>query len=237
MASGTSSVTPLAERDPSVPYYKNPEPHTFNYLLGKDILVHPVMVDIPMNRSDATVVHASFPALDSAAGFATEWVDWFKPHDASSVRAAGTKALIAVPLRSYSVFARRGALLPLQRSAKDDTTIFTWISPRDGEKASADCMEPASMGSGLVGTASLTSVDGGDQVLVATISAHSGSAGFEVVGISEPVSVEVDAGAASKTCVHAYVGHTSTLTVYCLSAEVGVKITAQGVHSTIPSRT
>jgi alpha-glucosidase (family GH31 glycosyl hydrolase) len=214
--SGTSTITPLAER-PDIPLYKVKQPSTYNYLLGPHVLVHPAMADLPVNSTDHTIVDAQFPAE-------ADWLDWWAPHDATKLRKGATEEKIKVPLTSYSVFVRKGAMLPLERSSVDHSVLFTWFGPADGSQVSSDSLEAIELGTGLQGTGSFSS-----GTLSGTISAHSGSAGLVFVGITEPATVDVNAG--GNTCTQKYDNKVSTLTVFCMNVEAGVKVTASGVSS------
>lgn len=231
MAAGVSTITPLAER-PDIPLYRVQQPSTYNYLLGPDILVHPAMADLPfVNSTFATIVDAQFPE-------GNEWLDWWQPHDTSLKRSGGSRALLMVPLTSASVFVRRGAMLPLERSADDHSVIFTWFGPSAGQEVQADKLESVTIGTGMRGTGSLTAADESNpsagSTLFATVSAHLGSgAGIEVVGITEPTSVLVEAGVHTAGCVHRYNERVATLTVFCNSNEVGFKVYAYGVNPTL----
>ena len=69
--------------------------------------------------------------------------------------------------------------------------------------------------------------------LSTTVSGHTGSAGIEIVGITEPVSVQIDAGVHTNGCAERYDGKKATLTVFCNNAEAGFKVSATGVLSTL----
>lgn len=156
IATGTSTITPLAKRDESVPSYRSPQPSTYNYLLGPSILVHPVMNELsPPNHTTANVavVLATFPDID---GKPTEWLDWWHPQDSSKKRSGGDRTVeIVVPFQSYSVFVRRGDMLPLEAASDDDSVVFTWFGPVLGSSATADSTEPVAMGSGITANASI----------------------------------------------------------------------------------
>ena len=59
----------------SVPY---PQPSTYSYLIGSELLVHPALHDDENTTSDGAVVKAVFPDV---GGEPTVWLDYFKPHD------------------------------------------------------------------------------------------------------------------------------------------------------------
>jgi hypothetical protein len=218
LASGTSTIIPLAER-PDIPLYRVKQPSTFNYMLGPDVLVHPAMADMPLNGTDHTLVEAQFPA-------GSDWLDWWAPHDPNRLKKGDTKDVLLMDISSASVFVRRGAMLPLERSAMDHSVVFTWFGPASGTSVQSDSLEPASEGTGLRGTGSMI-----DDTVTATVSAHSGSAGLVFVGITQPTQVDIDAGDNTSGCIQRYDTGKSTLTVVCTNVESGVKVGLSGVSS------
>jgi len=72
-------------------------PDSWDYMLWKDILVCPIV-------EDSTTRTVDFPAGDN-------WVSWW---DHSQVYTGGTSVTLDVPLSSYPVFVKQGALLALQ---------------------------------------------------------------------------------------------------------------------------
>ncbi|CAE7466550.1 GANC, partial [Symbiodinium microadriaticum] len=191
-------VRPVARRDPETPDYRLPEPSTLSYLLGPDLIVHPVATQAA-SKDDlyrtGSEVRMTFPS-EGALGEESRWFSWFAPSDKSQAVSipggveGGEVSLIRyVPLDSMAVYVRQNALIPLHASATDETVLFTWFNPIADSEKSADVREPASAGPGLVGTISLSA----DGAMTGSISAHSSKAhggfGWVVVGITEPESV------------------------------------------------
>lgn len=242
MDHGTSAVIPLAETD----VIRNKEPTTFSYQLGPAILVHPVMTAFTVNATSISEVEGLFPGDNS-----TQWLDWWSPTNPALVKLGGSRSILTVPLRSYSVYARRGALIPTQRTPapSDRSVVFVWYCPFPGSEAAAEAREPASFGEGLQGAATLLPDDSaesaGGLVLTATITAHAGTAGagFDFIGISEPKNIVItnvntgspaDLRPANKTtvsdgCRYTYTKISSTLSVFCDTIDVGVTVVGTDV--------
>ena len=100
-----SSLTPLAKHESYIDRLVDLfEPATYAYLLGRDILVTPI-VD---NKTD--IVKVDFPA-------GSNWVSWF---NASLSYTGGTTAHISFAnLTDFPVYHRSGALLPLNVTASN----------------------------------------------------------------------------------------------------------------------
>lgn len=239
-----------AKKGDGIPW-QFPNPTTLAYLLGEDILVHPITMDVE-NRTTTAVVRVAFPEVKDvipstkvAAG--TVWLDWWEPTNSKKAHAAGETTVSVVPITSFPVYVRKGAFIPLHPlnyarqdlSVEDlllessthvgmDTVHFTWFAPGPGQAAEYVLRESVSEGTGMVADASF--IDG---IINAEISAHAGSlgAGFAFVGVSKPTEVTVKAWPNSH-CVHEYAEHTSTFTVSCASVAGGLRITASGVTST-----
>lgn len=242
MEKGGSAVTPVAVRPPSVsferpaakatPWY--PQPSTFSYMLGTDILVHPVLSE-GVNVTHVSMVDMIFPDV---GGVPTEWMDWWQPHDGKKMHKGGmSEQRTVVPLEGFPVYVRRGALLPLALLGQDDAVVFHWFGPQ----ASPEGVSPVPIvtfgarqsevdGTGIEAMASFTAEGSG--VVQASVTAHRGKGGFVLVGISEPVDVAVQS-VAGAGCQHAYNKITSTLSVLCASVVGGLKITVTGVSSNL----
>eukprot|EP01104_Vermistella_antarctica_P005033 TRINITY_DN1543_c0_g2_i4.p1 TRINITY_DN1543_c0_g2~~TRINITY_DN1543_c0_g2_i4.p1 ORF type:complete len:510 (+),score=58.62 TRINITY_DN1543_c0_g2_i4:85-1614(+) len=114
---GTSSMTPLAE--PS-----QWEPDTWDYFLGTDIVVCP-MVDDSLQRNISFPNHTvqswmmsptvSWPLPHLSGSVFTsnntvQWIDWW---DHNTTYPGGTDVMYDVPTTQFPVFVRSGALVPL----------------------------------------------------------------------------------------------------------------------------
>jgi hypothetical protein len=228
-----------------------PNPTTLAYLLGQDILVHPITLDID-NRTASAVVHITFPELasvipasDAAPG--TEWLDWWEPTNAAKAHKAGETKTSIVSIESFPVYVRKGAFIPLHpmthaptaaeladptldasSHAQMDRVHFTWFAPSAGTVQYA-LRESVSEGTGMVASASLS----GDTI-TATVSAHTGAlgAGFDFVGVTEPADVQLTYWPNSR-CTHSYAERTKTLSVSCAQVAGGLKVTITGVAATL----
>jgi hypothetical protein len=215
-----SSVLPLATRGVDVPDYENPQPSTFSYLLGADILVHPVL-------NEKSAVEMTFPAAESGPE-GTAWLNWWAPLDRSS-RVQGRQEAFtqwAHPdMSAYPVYVRQGAFLPLQTSPGIEDAVFTWFAPDNSATdltRSARVPQPASIGPGIEGTASLSK----EGIFTGTVSAHPAmQSGFKVLGVSRPESKTVDPA----VCSFEYVEESATLSVSCSDTSQGVIVSATGV--------
>lgn len=229
-----------------------PNPTTLAYLLGQDILVHPVTMDVD-NRTASAEVKLTFPELadvipSTNAAQGTEWLDWWEPANAEKAHKAGETKVAVVPIDSFPVYVRKGAFIPLHpmrrvnsnsNNAEDisldpdsqaemDRVHFTWFGPTaNTDSVTYSLRESVADGEGMVATAAYS----GDTI-TATVSAHSGSmgAGFEFVGISEPSDVQLTYWPNSR-CTHEYSAHSSTLSVSCAKVGGGLKVTVSGVNS------
>jgi hypothetical protein len=232
-----------------------PNPTTLAYLLGQDILVHPITLDID-NRTASAVVKVDFPELSdvipsTTVAPGTEWLDWWEPTNAKKAHKAGESKTLVVPIDSFPVFVRKGAFIPLHPTSfapteealteaqslllptthtAMDRVHFTWFAPTAPANGSATTVqyalrESVSEGAGMVATASFA----GDSI-TAQISAHTGKlgAGFEFIGISEPSDVQVVYWPNSR-CTHQYESYRSTLVVSCAQVAGGLKVTVSGV--------
>ena len=239
-SNGTETVVrPLARRDPETPDYRLTEPSSFSYMLGEDIIVHPVVTHAlspEALRLTGSEVHMTFPS-EGDAGSETSWFSWFAPSDKTKAvsipgGAEGGQVTLHryVPLDSMAVYVRRNALVPLHASASDETVLFTWFNPIPDTEKSANVREPVSAGTGMVGSLSLSS----DGAMTGSISAHAaakthGGSGWVVVGITEPESVTFTAAGDSASCSHNYDAATNTLTAICQDNSEGMLLQAFGV--------
>jgi hypothetical protein len=202
-------------------------PSTYSYLLGADILVHPVVADTVVG--DLAPVTLTFPA---AGGSPVTWLDWWRPIDTSRAHLSGEEeSKTLVRLDEYPVFVRRGALLPLDEeydasSAVASDVQFTWFGPVGGSSAQSDVLEPLELGPGMRCEAALSA----DGVFSGSISAHpTRKAGWTIVGVSEPSDVKFS----HKMCISKYNQHTMTFTAKCAGLTEGATITATGMTSLI----
>lgn len=222
-----SSITPLAVKETED--YFNPQPSTYSYLLGNDILVHPVV-------NEKSVVEMTFPVG------ADTWLSWWAPTSARlAIDGKDTEEYVLphiVSMDSYPVYVRRNALLPLDKTPvpvsqkdEDTTLLFTWFCPDASTTAltcSATVREPASVGNGMVGTTSL-SVEG---VFTGSISAHLDNkqpVGFHLIGVTGPTAVTTLPAEAGCGWEFDPVG--STLNIECSDLSQGVTVEATGVFA------
>lgn len=190
-----------------------PQPSTYAYLLGGDLLVHPVLYDA-VNGTEAALVEIEFPqqsdlvkppaaaAADVAVDTTpTVWMDWWDPANTKHFHTAGEKISRIVPLDTYPVYVRRGALMPLhplvlpsaaaaaRRDSADDEAvdvdlnrvIFTWFGPTASltPEASYAMRESVTQGEGITATMRFTD----DSTIVAEVSAHAVAATMETADL------------------------------------------------------
>jgi alpha-glucosidase (family GH31 glycosyl hydrolase) len=226
---GKSSLTPLATRDETHPE-KLPQPTTFSFLLGRDLLVHPVVAESQaINDKLYSPVRYTFPSEGDDV-----WLDWWAPTDARRMHKSGeAESEHLVPLDSYPVFVRKGAVVPLDgaldpASNEAADVTFTWFGPSMGGAGSADVVEMLAQGPGLEGSVSLDA----SGAFEGSISSHAHrKAGFAVVGVTRPENVQFSTLAAK--CAHSYNPVTSTFKVMCDNLSYGIKVTASGMEPTI----
>lgn len=210
-----------------------PEPETFSYLIGKDILVHPVLHEANITdstdagRTLTTVANAVFPAID---GQPTDWLNWFHPTDAKAIHRVmtTTRTHVTVPLDSYPVYVRRDAFLCLE-STRDaprsagGKPVFTWFGPSAQNTVDAPKIavmrESASTGPGMSAVGYYTD----DTTLEVKLSARSGPVALELVGVMAPASVTFDHDERS-LCESAYDRIKTTLLVSCSDNSLGTVI-------------
>ena len=213
-----SALKPLAVKPEDTPDALNPQPSTYSYLIGDDILVHPVV-------NEKSIVDMTFPAGDDVT-----WLNWWNPTDMSSAVAGKDSEYTFVqkiPFDSYPVYVKKNSFIPLQENIEDGTVLFTWFCPDDLESneintKTTTVREPTAVGTGMEATVAL---QGG--VFSGTISAHSGyPAGFSLIGVSNASGLSVSPEGACETT---YVTETKTLNIACADTSLGVVITANGV--------
>lgn len=223
MSSGgkMSSLKPLAVKPEDTPDALNPQPSTYSYLIGEDILVHPIV-------NEKSIVDMTFPA-----GKDVTWLSWWSPADrASSVSGTDSEYTFVekIPFDSYPVYVKKNSLIPLQENIADGTIMFTWFCP-DGVHSdeintkTTTVREPTAVGTGMEATVALQS-----DKFSGTISAHSGfPAGFALVGVTDTTTLSIiPAGA----CVHSYVSEQKTLRIVCADTSLGVVVSADGIIPT-----
>lgn len=217
------SIRPVAVR-PDVYPARNVQPSTFSYRLGEDILVHPIAAESFTGEDGVTGndVRMVFPVEDAT------WLNYFAPwnsKDSIKISASGAEGENVkhrfVTLDSYPVYVRRGALISLQKSASDESVIFTWFSPLDGEAKSTAVREVPSEGPGLVGKLSLF-----DGVISGSISAHQGGAGWTVYGVKSVSEVSFQSIDPS-SCSYEFNKKHSSLSAFCTDVSIGATISAR----------
>lgn len=172
-----------------------PQPSTYAYLLGQDILVHPVMYDA-VDDKDTAEVEVNFPelctvipnntAVPSTVEGSTVWLDWWSPSDPEKAFKAGESTRVVVPLDSYPVYVRKNAFIPLHPwvfTTSTDSPVtstvltnevhFTWFAPTvpsvlNFPDVEFDLRESVTDGSGMTAKAGFISTD----TIVVEVSAH-----------------------------------------------------------------
>lgn len=241
---GISSITPLSPPDTENPLH-HPEPTTFSYLLGKDLLIHPVITSKDSRNPEITSGNSTVADDDQSMNHvrmtfpddeATEWLNYFHPNNKRMIEKGGTVVNRAVPLADYAVYVRRGALMSLQPANGNMETegdyvtspiVFTWFAPQVPEDAAiAVSTEVREFdGHGLTADVSLDKTG----AFVGTVSAHDiYSSGFDIVGITKPSDVKIEGGVG---CMHEYIAIDNTLSVRCGNIKSGVRVTAAGVNN------
>lgn len=213
-----SALKPLAVKPEDTADPLNPQPTTYSYLIGEDILVHPVV-------NDKSLVEMTFPA-----GVNTVWLNWWNPTDMSTAvdgKDSDYTFVQKVPFDSYPVYVKKNSFIPLQDNS-DESLLFTWFCPdvtENGEinTKTTTVREPESSGPGLESTAVLQG-----SVFSGTITAHSGSkkAGFALIGVSRPTSIT---STPANSCELKYEETTQVATIVCDIA-LGVEVTLEGVE-------
>lgn len=255
-ATTQTPATPLERDGRDIPILF-PNPTTLAYLLGPDILVHPITLDVD-NRTASATVRVTFPELaavipSTQAAPGTQWLDWWEPTSPKKAHKAGEAKTLVVPIESFPVYVRKGAFIPLHplvRAPTEDATAepvdvtldptshaqmdrvhFTWFAPTPGADAStANSVQYALRESVSEGAGMVATASFKGDTITATVSAHTGAvgAGFDFVGISEPSEVQVGYWPGSR-CTHHYTERTQTLTVSCAQVPGGLQVTVSGV--------
>jgi alpha-glucosidase (family GH31 glycosyl hydrolase) len=188
--SKTSVITPMAlendkpKHEPIRDERRYPIPSTYSYLLGDNILVHPVLHGNTENDNNnnnnstlTTSVEMVFPA--------GHWLDWWQPANSKLAYMNDKETFTEirqVNINEYPVYVKKNSLLPL---LEDDSQLtFTWFSPCTMEKdhaVSAQVREPASDGKGYIATAQIT----GDKNIDMSISAHTGNVAISLIDVPD----------------------------------------------------
>ena len=74
-------------------YIMFPQPTSYSYLIGNDILIHPVVYNDSM-------VRAVFPESNEVV----VWLNWWDPSNYNKIYKSGDKVDLLVPLESYPVY-------------------------------------------------------------------------------------------------------------------------------------
>jgi alpha-glucosidase (family GH31 glycosyl hydrolase) len=220
-----SVITPLAEdtspkHKPLKDKREYPRPTTYSYLLGQNILVHPVVDSALTDNSTAIVensVEMTFPP--------GHWLDWWHPSVDKFAHMGEDTSVVTnnVAIDSYAVYVRKNSVLPLLENfveeKEEDVVTFTWFAPCSMEKDTAvtsEMREPASKGTGMSATYQITA----DAQITGSITAHSGSAGISFINVPAPKTF-------TSTCdsKYGYDQETKTFSAVCKDNSQGVKFT------------
>jgi len=228
---GFGTIRAIAKRPDDIYPFKEVQPTTYSYLLGNDIVVHPVHEDVSkddVEKDGSNVVLMEFPLEDQ------QWVSWWAPSCKHMLVTVDTtvegsnKMPKRVTLDSAAVYVRRGALLPLQRSASDESVIFTWFSPTLGSEQSTFVRESVSEGVGYEASVGLDT----EGTLRGSISAHAGGAGWQISGVAKPSNVSFE-GADVTSCSSSYDLESFTFSAYCSDASAGLKLHASSIQQAL----
>lgn len=239
MDSGSSTLKPLADRHQALSGMdiQYPEPKVFVYRLGDDILVNPILRSSDSNLTSVEIRDAVFPTIDNKN---TVWLSWWHPTDTKMAQVVDAhegqkRVVMVIPLDSYPVHVRRGALLPLESTENAAKTVFTWFCPdisameNDSKHPkTAILRESESTGSGMLATAYISA----NSSIEVTISARPGPVGFEIVGVTKPSDVLIESGVTG-VCVHEYITFTESVLVSCKDNSRGTHITVTDVASSL----
>jgi alpha-glucosidase (family GH31 glycosyl hydrolase) len=207
-----------------------PQPSTYSYRLGDDILVHPVMYNIS-EKSDIARVRMVFPT--EADGSVVNWLDWWDVNNMQLAHKSGEDTEREVPLHSYAVYVREGAMLPLydyslnsQRIDKIDMNrvVFTWFHPVAAQATISkpkefNMRESVTTGSGMRAEGYVND----DGSIVVELSAHNNAAGIELIGMNEPTDVTLESWETSR-CIHFYQPLVKNLKVSCSNLKGGLRV-------------
>jgi hypothetical protein len=236
MDTTTSTVLPVDEQQISVNSSNDrnlvfPQPSSYSFRLGPDLLVHPALHASNTNLT-STLVQMDFPGTADML-----WLDWWRPYQLRDALAGGSHSTRLVGLEGYAVYVRAGALMPLhevnQQGVLDMNCItFTWFQPllaSDHFAAESPLQfslrESASTGSGLQATVYFDSP--ARDTIYAQLSAHAGPAALALVGLSKPSSVSLKVLPSAK-CSHVYEVEQRTLRVRCEDVSAGVQLVVTG---------
>lgn len=247
MDNGKSSLTPLSGKESLSPRSVSlgdfpglwyPQPETYAYLIGDDVLVNPVLHESKNTAINGTVVAAVDAVFPSISGTPTTWLSWWHPADPKQSQAStntNQHVPLLVPLNSYPVHVRQGALIPLESEDDPDMTVFTWFGPVYSPAISASSptvaimRESSSNGSEQQGMKATAYFADSDTAKI-TISARKGPVAFQLVGINEkPTAVDVQS-AVKDICLHDFRAASKTLTVSCSDNSQGVMVTISGLQ-------
>ncbi len=247
----TAAIHPVDDRTIAPPVDSDrvhiffPQPRSYSYRLGDDLLVHPVVwneMDSKTNVTDVSTVHMTFPnhPADQAKGETTVWLDYFQPNEMRRAHKGGDKAIREVPLESYAVYVRSNSLLPLEDlrptvgSAGDidieteRVVTFTWFRP-DATKANSkenavvyELRESQTTGNGMRAKGYF---DSSSSQFVVEVSAHPGPVAFSLVGVTAPTAdsdIHIDAFKISR-CDSRYEKLEKTLHISCANNIGGMR--------------
>merc|ERR1711871_479938 len=236
MDTGTSIITPLATNKPEPKElelmkksdknhnYPFTVPDSYQFLLGNEILVAPVVHGLSIKDEDHTAKHVdvTFPAD-------AEWISWWHPNTKGIDTTNGKDVTrqVYAPLNSIPVYVKRGSLLPLALTPEkvpaisaSMPVIFEWFGPSEGSATSAYAREPTAAGPGVTCNMSIDKKGS----LEGDYSPHSGPGGWKIHGISRPLLVKVEGG----DCDHSY-DIKGTFTVTCKDMSNGATLNAKHV--------
>ena len=208
------------------------QPYTYSYMLGPNIIVHPVMYNASEGRDGNAYVSMVFP--DDEPAF---WLDWWEPYNINYVKEAGTRQRIPVSLQSYAVYVRQNSLMPIEENIDGannvvSKTIFTWFGPVPNDSAQFNMRDASSNGIIARGffndktsmTCELSAFDDVDSRL--------GRIGFNIIGAKEPKNVLIESSEDSN-CSSEYRQHSKTIAVLCENIRQGLRINIEGFQSTL----
>jgi len=230
LASGTSSITPLAideSRRPDDSKSKRwyPQPSTYSYKLGDALLVHPIM-------NNQSLVDMAFPSVESKSSSPCTWLDWWSPADVTLAINCGTKDVrrIVDDLTRFPVYVLQGSMLALLQQPQKDVSsyVFTWFlgsmlqqEQQISFEAKAEMRESAIEGPGILATGNLSSKGKGEQRIEVSITARPGPVEMAFVGVFERLNVE---SSSAEACTSSFVQDKATLVVSCSQNQQGTHI-------------
>jgi alpha-glucosidase (family GH31 glycosyl hydrolase) len=237
---GVSAIHPVD--DQTFPIDKSlhivyPQPSTFSYRLGNDLLIHPVIHNAA-NESDRNTIEMIFP--EEKDGSSVVWLDWWEPNNMKKAHKSGEKAIRFVELDEYAVYVKEGSLLPLHDTNKEDSETelvnmdrytFTWFHPQTSatkeSPAIYEMRESMTTGTGIRATTYFTS----STSILSEITDHPGSVAFDLVGVEKPEDVQIEAFHTAG-CRHSYDFMTKRARVQCKNNIGGVRIQFSGIKLT-----